>query len=130
MKLVLASYFQPENHGPGRKIGISPSKPKEIECELKFDPLSPEQLYWDYHKYKKDDPDMAGKAFNKAFREKLDGFFETVQKDSAAQNKSVFELLPFQEGDTLLSFEHKGHLTYRSIVAEYLRKVGYEVEEN
>jgi hypothetical protein len=129
-KLVLASYFQPENHGAGRKIGITPGKPKDIECDTKFDPISPEQLYWDYMKYKKEDPVMAGKAFDRSYREKLDEFTADVQKTATEENKTVFDVLPFQDGDTLLSWENKGNMTFRKITAEYLRKLGYEVEEN
>jgi len=130
-KLVLASFFETEKWGPGRSIGISPGKPKEAkECDLKFDALSPGDLYWDYHKYKKDDPEIAGKAFEKAFRAQLDTFVKEVNAEAEKQNKSVFDILPFKDGDTLLSWEKGGHMTYRVIVAEYLRKLGYEVEEN
>lgn len=128
-KLYLCSYFEEDLHGPGRKIGISPGKPKDVECDSKFDALSPGDLYWDYQKYKKDDPEIAGKAFNKSYRAQLEAFVEEVQAEAKASGKSVFEVLPFQDGDTLLSWEKSGHLTYRTHVAEYLRRLGYEVEE-
>ena len=56
MKIFLASFWEPEAHGPGRKIGISPSKPKNLadecgyDCTLCHDWLSPEDVYWDYFK--------------------------------------------------------------------------------
>ncbi|MHA2067310.1 MAG: hypothetical protein ACXABY_23325, partial [Candidatus Thorarchaeota archaeon] len=59
MILVLASYWEPENHGPGRKIGISPSKPRNLEeecgyeCDLLYEALSPDDsTYYDYHENK------------------------------------------------------------------------------
>ncbi len=128
-KLVLASFFEEESHGSGRKIAISPSKPKDIQCDLKFDALSPGDLYWDYHKYKKDDPEIAGKAFDKQYRAQLDKFVTDLQAEADKEGKTIFDILPFQDGDTLLSWEKGGHMTYRTIVAEYLRKLGYEIEE-
>jgi hypothetical protein len=50
--------------------------------------------------------------------------------EAESQNKTVQEILPFKDGDTLLSWELKGNLSYRSSVANTLRELGYEVEEN
>lgn len=133
MKLVLASYFQEENHGTGRKIGISPSKPtsdEAVQCDHRFSPLDPGQLYWHYHKAKKDDPEQAGEAFVEAYRRQCEEFVSGVQKQAETENKTIFEVLPFKDGDTLLSWEREGNISYRGITAEYLRKLGYEVEEH
>ena len=88
MKLVLASYFENENHGPGRKIGISPGKPRAAEeCDLRFDPFDPGQAYWDYHEEKKIDPSSAGAKFVETYRQQLEDFVslvETQAKDNEA----------------------------------------------
>jgi len=133
MKLVLASYFEKDNHGSGRKIGISPGKPKSsdaVECDLRFGALDPGQLYWDYHKFKKEDPEHAGEAFTVAYKKQCQDFIDDVKDKAAKESKTVFELLPFQDGDTLLSWEKKGNTSYRAIAAEFLRELGYEVVEN
>jgi hypothetical protein len=39
----------------------------------------------------------------------------------------IFELLPFNDGDTLLSWEREGHTSYRPLVADCLKKLGYKV---
>lgn len=140
MKIFLASYFQPENHGPGRKIGISPSKPKTeaygYECPFKYDALSPEDIYWDYHKTKKtsnNDKEImkqAGETFNELYQKRLDDFFSAIKETSKKEDISVFTLIGLFEGDTLLSWENKGNLSFRTILAKSLRELGYEIQEN
>lgn len=144
MLLVLASYFEPEYHGTGRRIGISPGKPRQEQideaCEKKgldsysgdaqFLKFSPGELYWDYHKMRKSGDDNAGAVFRDKYQKQLEAFFEQLKKDAETQGKEPIELLPFQDGDTLLTWERKGNLSYRTMLAEYLREVGYDVEEN
>jgi len=132
MQIVLASYFEEDNHGPGRKIGVSPGKPTSIdyECESMFEPFSPGQLYWDYHQNKKNDYDSAGEIFSSGYRAQLDGFVKDAQSRADAEGKSVLEVLPFKDGDTLLTWEKKGNTSYRAMLADFLRDLGYEVEEN
>lgn len=130
MKLIMASFFQEENHGTGRKIGISPKKPDDASCDNRFDPLNPGDLYWDYHKSKRDDPKGAGDKFVKAYVEQCEKFVAEVRTAAKEQGTKVFDILPFEDGDTLLSWENQGHMTYRSIAADALRELGYEVEEN
>ena len=132
MQVVLASFFEISNHGNGRKIGISPGKPNnlEYECDLVFEPFSPGDLYWDYHKNKKEDYDSAGEIFVSSYKEKLEAFFQSALEESQKQGKDIQEILPFQDGDTFLSWEKKGNTSYRAMLADYLRDFGYEVEEN
>lgn len=133
MKLILASFFEEENHGPGRKIGICPKKPTSdsaSESDFVFRPLDPGQLYWDYHKYKKDDPKMAGEAFVEAYRKQCEEFVSDVKMKAEKDSVSIFDILPFKDGDTLLTWEKKGSTSYRAIAAEYLRELGYDVTEN
>lgn len=131
IRLVLASFFQEEFHGPGRKIGIVPSKPAVIaDCYLVARWLSPEGLYWEYHNNKKAGNEKAGEIFTAAYKEKLDSLVQEIKEEAEKTNKSVFDVLPFMDGDTLLSWEKKENISYRPIVAEYLRQLGYEVIEN
>lgn len=132
IRIVLASYFEPDYHGPGRKIGISPQKPNSaVDCDFVFHDLSPgKDEYFQYHKEKKIDIKSASDNFNNHINFKLNNFLEEVKKAAENEGISVFEVLPFQDGDTLLSWERKGNLTYRDKVALVLRELGYEVIEN
>lgn len=130
ISLVLASFFEPHFHGKGRKIGVAPRKPANVECDLVFDPLSPTaDDYFTYHKNKHDGPE-AGEKFVEAYKTQLGNFCMQVSKDAKKQGKDITELLPFKDGDTLLSWERKGSVTYRKHLAEYLRDLGYDVIEN
>jgi|SRR5690606_6036995 len=131
MKLILASYFEEDNHGHGRKIGVAPSKPKDLpyDCDFVFSHLSPEDLYWEYHKNKKNDPELAGKIFVENFEAKLKDFSNAVVKEAEEKGISNLEVLPFKDGDTLLSWEKGGHTSFRTHIAACLRELGYEVEE-
>jgi hypothetical protein len=142
MKLYLASYFEIENHGPGRKIGIAPGKPKNLmddygyDCEVHHEWLSPEGLYWDYHAEKKSAQGndemlkMAGEKFVDAYNERLNSFKATLEEESEKTGQTIQELIGFEEGDTLLSWEKAGNTSYRSKVGEFLTGLGYEVEAN
>jgi hypothetical protein len=98
MKLVLASFFQPENHGSGNKISISPAKPKNIlddhnyDVLIYFEHLSPGDLYYDYHKMKKSDPKAAGEIFVSEFSKKLEKFVLAARREAESQNKTVQEI--------------------------------------
>jgi hypothetical protein len=141
MKLYTASFWEPEVHGPGRKICISPSAPKNLKEECGYVPdfvheyLSPEDVYWDYHKAKKSadgDAELlqkAGEDFVAGYVARLDEFKTTLEKQAADTGQSVQELIGFEDGDTLLSWERGGHTTFRTHAAEFLRGLGYEVEE-
>jgi hypothetical protein len=132
MNIYLASYFEEENHGPGRKIGVSPGKPDGIdyECEQVHRGLGPEDIYWEYHKRKKSDPDKASEYFNKEYEAKLQKFVDEVKKAAQERNTTVFKLIGFEDGDTLLSWEKAGNMSFRTTLAKYLRKLGYDVTEN
>ena len=144
MLIVLASYFEPENHGSGRKIGVSPGKPKleqiekaceekgvePYECEFLYKKLSPGDYYWDYMRDKKGDYKKAGEVFRESYARQLEQFADDVREKAEQEGKDVLDVLPFQEGDTLLSWEHKGHMSYRAMLADTLRDLGYDVEEN
>jgi hypothetical protein len=135
MVLVLASYWEPENHGPGRKIGISPSKPRNLmeecgyDCEFVYEALAPDDsTYYNYHEDKHTEDD-AGEVFVSEYTDKLNRLVAQVKKTAEDQGKEPNDILGFEDGDTLLSWERGGHLTYRTHTAEALRELGYEVEE-
>ena len=153
MQIVLASYFQPENHGPGRKIGITHDRPQKLdeevdyECTQTYQALAPDkysmiEYYVERNKIKKeaggwnfDDEqqerfDEIGKVFQDAYREKLQSFVDEVNKQASDSDKTVFEIVGLEDGDTLLSLEKAGNKSYRSMTAEYLRKLGYNVRES
>jgi hypothetical protein len=141
MKIYTASFWEPEVHGSGRKICIAPSAPKNLkdecgyECDFSHDYLSPEDVYWDYHKAKKaanGDDDLlqkAGEDFVEGYKARLQDFKNDLEVEMKSTSKSMEELIGFEDGDTLLSWERGGHTTFRSHVAEFLRELGYEVEE-
>lgn len=143
MKITLytASYFDPEVHGPGRKIGISPSKPKNLveecgyDCEIRHEYLSPEDVYWNYHKAKKaadGDDEMlkkAGEDFVTGYKNRLAAFKSELESEAKSSGKTIQELIGFEDGDTLLSWERGGHTTFREHTAAFLRELGYDVVE-
>lgn len=86
-------------------------------------------MYWDYHKEKRENSSLAADKFIKNYREQCENFVKSVLETAKEHNKTVFEVLPFQEEDNLLTWEKGGHTTYRAIAAESLRELGYDVEE-
>lgn len=128
MKIYLASFFQSENHGPGRLIGISSGKPPDIECRSFFKDFIPyPSIHWEYKRIAKYAAEKAQKYFEKEYKKQLDLFMSDLAYDAKAMNKDPLEMLPFEDGDTLASWELEGHLTYRNILGPYLEKVGYEI---
>jgi hypothetical protein len=141
MKIYTASFWEPEVHGPGRKICISPSAPKNLKDECGYEPdfvheyLSPDDVLWDYYKAKKaagDNDDKlkkAGDDFVAGYKARLEEFKETLEEETKNTGQTYQDLIGLEDGDTLLSWERGGHLTYRTHAAEFLRELGYEVEE-
>lgn len=141
MNIYTASFWEPEVHGPGRKIGISPSKPNNLQeeagydCNLCHDWLSPEEVYWDYHKEKRaagDNEELLKKAaynFTESYNKRLNDFKEALFSESKKTGLSIQDLIGFEDGDTLLSWERGGNTTFRVKTAEFLRELGYEVHE-
>lgn len=129
MKLYLASFLEPENFGPGQIIGICQGeKPKHLEVDKNFTNLTPRQDILDeYNTNRFIDRRAAGKAFEEKFSAQLNDFVERVQTHCLSENKSPEEVLPFQDGDTLCSWERSFFANYRGTVAEALKKLGYEI---
>lgn len=129
MVIYLSSFFDESTHGPGRKIGVCPSKPKNLdyECELVFAEFSPEQLYWDYLKERREDPEGALLKFTTAYTNKLESFFKNLGEIITEKGCTVQEILPFKDGDTLLSWEKNSDMSFRGILGEFLSYNGYNV---
>lgn len=118
MKIYLASYLQPQNHGPGRKIAIASSKPDDLKVSA-FVPFIPdESAIVKYNVIKKTDQKAAAEYFQSYYENKLNEFFEKIES---------LKQLPFQDGDTLLSWERAEYTSYRPTLAKFLEKAGYEV---
>ena len=131
MQIFLASYFEEEYHGPGRRIGVSPGKPNNLDydCDFMFKHLSPGDLYWDYHKNKNNDYETASKTFTSEYRKQLDEFKKEVINAANQEEKDPQSILPFEDGDTLLTWEKRGNVSYRTAIAQCLLDLGYDVEE-
>lgn len=132
MKLHLASFMQKENFGPGRIISITESsKPDSIEVASIFKPLTPPKSLIDTYRQKVlDDPSNAGEFFRTEYGKQLDNFLEQLSLDAKENNCPIVELLPFEDGDTLASWERAEYTNYRKILAPYLEKMGYTVVLN
>jgi hypothetical protein len=132
MKIILASYWEPENHGSGRKIGISPAKPRNLDydCDVVLEALSPDDdCYYKYHEEKRKDYERAGKEFVQEYTDKLKTVVQQIIEQAEEDGVTPQDILGLQDEDTLLSWEKGGHLTYRTHTAEALRALGYETEE-
>lgn len=128
MKIYLASYLEPENHGPGKKYGIHHQKPDDFKADGKVLYLTPaEELLGNYKNKQLIDQKEAADYFNKAFYEQLKSVYISLKTQGKDENKTIMDLLPFKDGDTLLSWERDGNSNYRGTVAALLKKIGYEI---
>jgi len=128
MKIYLASYLQPENHGPGRKIAIANTKPDDLEVSgAWFFAIPDEELLSEYRAEQLQDQGRARDLFVNGYKRQLDNVFDSVRIDADKDGKDPRELLPFRDGDTLLCWEREGFTNYRSILASYLEDIGIDV---
>lgn len=133
MKLFLASFLEKDNFGPGRIISItSGSKPKNIDVSNIFLPFTPPlELIRQYNEISAEDKSKASDLFIKGYNQQLNNVVSELEYELELESKEVyFDLLPFQDGDTLCSWERKDYTNYRSILAPILEKMGYEVVLN
>lgn len=129
MKLYLASFLEPDNFGPGRVIGIvNGDKPSHVKCDTQFTHFTPKQELTDtYNDMAVSDPKNAGKQFVQNFTSQLNEFTNEVLTEVQSSGKTAQELLPFNDGDTLASWEREHFTNYRSLITPFLKKLGYEV---
>ncbi len=129
MKIYLAAYMEPENHGPGRKIAITDTKPKNFEVDAAFTFfIPPKHLINSYRETQLKNQKEAEQDFSNGYKDQLKKFFDEARENAKLAGQDVKELLPFKDGDTLLCWERKGFRSYRTILSDYLNEVGYEVE--
>lgn len=132
MKLHLASFIEPENFGPGRVIGIANGKkPDHVRCEAVFPPFVPSnEIHDSYYETKVKDPKKAAKVFIDKFSQQLEKFADELELKAEEQGCHVQDLLPFQDGDTLASWERESRNNYRDLIEKVLERLGYEVERH
>lgn len=129
IKLYLAAYMEPEKHGPGKKIAITDKKPDNFSVNGAFPPFTPSrQLSNEYRELQALDQSKAGEHFETRYRDQLTQFVDVLVSDATKDNKDPKELLPFEDGDTLLFWEREGRTSYRKTLSEYLVKLGYSIE--
>jgi hypothetical protein len=131
--------LEPENFGPGKVYAIARSKPEELVVAGLYSHLTPNEEYISTYKkmqldYDQDIPDtvsaaqkLASEYFNTAFYEQCKLFLIELNKAAKNENKKMIDLLPFEDGDTLVSWERFGNSNYRGMVGGLLKKIGYEV---
>ena len=128
VKIYLAAYKQIENHGPGKKIALATSKPDELKIDGAFKPfIPPSELIQAYKDKQLEDQKKASDFFAEAYGKQIKDFLSEVQKDAEKKNVSVQELLPFKDGDTLLTWERYGYRSIRPMLARFLEEIGYEI---
>ncbi len=129
MRLFLASFMQKENFGDGNIISICRgSKPKNIEVKQQFIHFVPSQELLDQYYLLKDKNDpAAGDFFVNGYKNQLNQVVDDIITEANKFNVPPPEVLPFEDGDTLCSWERKQNNNYRKILAPYLEKLGYEV---
>lgn len=128
MKIYLASYLEKENHGSGKKYSVVATKPDGMFTNAFYSHLTPKnEIMEDYYNTQLKDQVSAAINFNNEFRKQLDEFVNDVKKTSEDEKVEICELIPFRDGDTLLSWEREGYTNYRYLIAEALEKLGYEV---
>lgn len=129
IKLYLSSYWEKKNHGTGKLIGIAWTKPEDVSSDGFFPEFIPKKEFQDlYKKDKISNPTEAAAKFINRYSQQLDDFVEELNKLAEEKNISVQELLPFEDSDTLASWEREGYTSYRPILAATLKNLGYEVE--
>lgn len=139
MKIYLASMLEPENFGDGKIYAIANTKPLNLNVAGLYSFLTPKDEYNAKYKEMQLDYDQsipesvalaqtkASEYFNSAFYGQLKSFLIDLNRASKEEGKSIMELLPFEDGDTLVSWERFGNTNYRGTVAGLLKKIGYEI---
>lgn len=118
-KIFFASFLEPDNFGPGRLISLTRGrKPRFLVVKLQW-PLGipSDSILAEYNSQKESDPSGAASRFIAAYKSQLQDSLQDIRIDD----------LPFENGDTLLSWERASRNNYRKILAEYFQELGYEV---
>ena len=130
MKIYLASFYEKHNHGNGRKFSVCSSFPEDTPTQGMIPYLTPSPSIlseYDKNKINIEISARAGEIFETSFKKELDALYLDLTEESKVNNKSIMEILPFEDGDTLLSWEREHYTNYRKNIANILQKIGYEV---
>lgn len=127
--------LEPENFGSGKVYAIANTKPNELIVDGLYTYLTPKDEY--IEQYKKIQLELsdekpnalkdAADYFTGIFYNQLKLFLINLNKAAKEENKTMMELLPFCDGDSLVSWERFGNSNYRGLVGGALKKIGYEV---
>lgn len=131
--------LEPDNFGPGKIYAIARSKPNELVVDGLYAHLTPKDEFNIKYRelqldYDQDIPETVAEAqkkasdyFNGVFYNQCKLFLIELNKAAKLENKKMMDLLPFEDGDTLVSWERFGNTNYRAMVGGVLSKIGYEV---
>lgn len=130
--IYLASYYETSNFGPGRIINVAggnkPQYINHIDVNKSFKPFIPEQeIATKYKKIISKTKNGASAFFVREYGLQLKKFENKIKKLAKEKNKSIQELLPFKNGDTLASWERKNYTNYRKMIGLTLINLGYKV---
>lgn len=126
--IYLASFLEPENFGPGDVIGICRSSPPEkFQTVGVFEEFAPSlELLETYQKNKFADK-SSGALFQTGFETQLEAFVQSLEKQALDEEIDIKEILPFEDGDTLCSWERSNYSNYRAALIPFLERLGYKV---
>lgn len=130
MKIYLASFFEKQNHGNGRKFSVCEGFPEDVPTQGMIHYLTPSsEIIKEYHQNKlnTDISYKAGEIFELSFAKELDCLYSDLVEESKSSGKDLKDILPFKDGDTLLSWEREHYTNYRKVISKILEKLGYEV---
>lgn len=133
MKIYLASFLEPDNFGKGRLFSIASNNkfPSYLKLTGKFSKLAPSIEIMNNYIYKKyENKDEAASSFRNEFSNQLDSYLNEINDYCLNNNCNINDVLSLCDNDTLLSWERKGNPNYRDLVAEFLKKINYEVVLN
>ncbi len=128
MKIYLASFQEPHNFGPGKLISLAYARPQYINTVGVFEPLAPPvDLIKSYNDLREKNDPSAATSFIAAYKNQLETFASKIKFIAREKKKNTKDLLFFEDGDSLLSWERENFSNFRYLVKPVLEDLGYEV---
>lgn len=126
--LYLTSFLEPENFGPGDLIGICRSSPPEkFKTVGVFEEFTPSLDLLNTYQQNKFADKNSGAQFQAGFEAQLEKFVKELEQQALEEGIDVKEILPFEDGDTLVSWERSNYSNYRATLIPFLERLGYRV---
>ena len=126
--LYLASFLEPENFGPGDVIGICRSSPPDkFKTVGVFQEFAPSLELLNSYQQNKFADKTSGSQFQAGFEMQLEKFVKESEKQAINEEIDPKDILPFEDGDTLASWERSDHSNYRATLIPFLERLGYTV---